>query len=485
MKINLIFMKSRVANRIFYLFIICALLPIGLLAFISLNQLAEDQKKQSFQKLHNVSKNIGMSILEGLSFIQSEMQVVALSSDAKLQTPAFGKLNPKSGFMNQRLLGLTLFEGQKAVKTFMGEPCPYPKMTASDFEHLSSREGVLHIQRVNENSYRMFIILGLSEISHKGTLLVGEINPEYLWEMARGSLPPLTAVHILDSSGMLLFSTSRLSQTTMTEIEKKTDQTSFDRLEWLDNDGTHFASLWSIFLKTSIYSDPWKVIGSQTKDDALAAVNGVRKIIGIILVVTFLVVLFLSSVQIRRNLEPLARLKDGTERVSRGDFESRINVRSGDEFEELAMSFNTMSEQIGRHFVTLNEMTRMITAILTSLDKERIIETVLSNINNVVLCDAVCLTVMEAEANKGLTFFKSNEQEENAGIVKRNATLQSRELKIIDKTTESLMIDSDDEFNDLLSPMKERGCVRFLLLPISNRNRLIGVLTLGYMKQWS
>ena len=35
-------MKSRVANRIFYLFIICALLPIGLLAFISLDQLSKD-----------------------------------------------------------------------------------------------------------------------------------------------------------------------------------------------------------------------------------------------------------------------------------------------------------------------------------------------------------------------------------------------------------------------------------------------------------
>ncbi len=31
MKIDLIFMKSRVANRIFYLFIICALFPIGFL----------------------------------------------------------------------------------------------------------------------------------------------------------------------------------------------------------------------------------------------------------------------------------------------------------------------------------------------------------------------------------------------------------------------------------------------------------------------
>ena len=80
MKSHLSFMKSRVANRIFYLFIICALLPIGLLAFISLDQLAEDQNKESFQKLHQVSKNIGMSILEGLSLIRAEMQIVALQA---------------------------------------------------------------------------------------------------------------------------------------------------------------------------------------------------------------------------------------------------------------------------------------------------------------------------------------------------------------------------------------------------------------------
>ncbi len=63
-------------------------------------------------------------------------------------------------------------------------------MTVTDLRHLSSREGVLQIQRLSENAYRMFIIIGLSEISHKTTLLVGEINPEYLWGMAKGSLPP-------------------------------------------------------------------------------------------------------------------------------------------------------------------------------------------------------------------------------------------------------------------------------------------------------
>ena len=476
-------MKGRVANRLFFIFIICALLPIGLLAFISLDQLAEDQKRESFQKLHHVSKNIGMSILEGISFIQSEMQVVALSKNAKLQTPALEKLNPKSGLRNPRLLGLTLFQGQNAVETFIGEPCPYPKMTASDFGHLSSRQGVLHIQRLNENSYRMFIILSLSEVSQNQTLLVGEINPEYLWEMARGSLPPVTDAFILDSSGTPLFSTSLLSRTAMTEIAKKTEQNSVDRLEWHDNDGTHFASHWSIFLRTSIYSADWKVIVAQTKDEALAAVNRVSKIIILILVVSFLVVLFLSSVQIRRNLAPLARLKEGTLRVSQGDFESRISVRSGDEFEELALSFNTMSEQIGRHFTKLSEMNRMITTILTSLDKEKIIETVLSNTRNIVSCDAVCVTLIESDAKKALIYFKSNAYEETADIVKKHTMIQSQELQKISETSGGLVSDSGGEFNDLLSVMKEQGCINFILLPISSRNRLSGVLTLGYMKQ--
>ncbi len=476
-------MKSRVANRMFYLFIICALLPIGLLAFISLDQLAEDQKKESFQNLHRVSKNIGMSILEGLSLIQSEMRIVALSNNAKLQAPSLEVLNQNGLDRTPRLLGLTLFQGRKAIKTFMGKPRLYPKIAASDFGHLSSSDGLLHIQKLNENSYSLFIIVGLNDVNHKKALLVGEINPEYLWAMARESLPPMTEAYILGSSGTPLFSTSHLPQSTMTEIEEKIGQSSVDRLEWHDKDGTHFASHWSIFLRAPFNSDDWKVIVAQPKDEALAAINRVSKMIILILVVTFLVVLFLSSVQIRRNLEPLARLKEGTHLVSQGDFESRISVRSGDEFEELAMSFNTMSEQIGRHFTKLSEMNRMITTIFTSLDKERIIDTVLSNTRKVVSCDAVCLTLMDSGAKKAMTFFKSDAHEETAGIVKRHTTFQLHELQRIIKTSECLVIDSDGEFNDLLSKMKEQGCIIFVLLPISSRNRLLGVLTLGYIKQ--
>jgi nitrate/nitrite-specific signal transduction histidine kinase len=48
---------------------------------------------------------------------------------------------------------------------------------------------------------------------------------------------------------------------------------------------------------------------------------------------------------IRRNLVPLAKLQQATRRISLGQFQTRVTITSGDEFEELASSFNSMAEQ--------------------------------------------------------------------------------------------------------------------------------------------
>jgi putative nucleotidyltransferase with HDIG domain len=183
-------------------------------------------------------------------------------------------------------------------------------------------------------------------------------------------------------------------------------------------------------------------------------------------------------------LEPLARLKEGTQRVSQGDFQNRIRVRSGDEFEELATSFNTMSEKIGKYFSNLSEMGRMITKILTSLDRERIIQTVLLNARNVVSCDSISLTLIDLQETKmALTFLKSSEYGDTVSIVKRHTIFQLSELQKIGEARGNLIVESDDEFDGLLSTMKDQGCIRFVLLPIIIRNQLSGVLTLGYMEQ--
>ncbi|MBP1728887.1 MAG: cyclic diguanylate phosphodiesterase, partial [Deltaproteobacteria bacterium] len=69
MKTTKSIIHSIVGRRILGLFIACALLPICGLAFLTLRQVSVKLQEESQQRLKQTSKNIAMSILEGLSFI--------------------------------------------------------------------------------------------------------------------------------------------------------------------------------------------------------------------------------------------------------------------------------------------------------------------------------------------------------------------------------------------------------------------------------
>jgi len=66
----------------------------------------------------------------------------------------------------------------------------------------------------------------------------------------------------------------------------------------------------------------------------------------IFFILVFMVVLWLSIVNIRRNLVPIEALKKGAQRIAQTDFSHKVNIQSGDEFEELGGAFNLTSQQL-------------------------------------------------------------------------------------------------------------------------------------------
>ena len=92
---------------------------------------------------------------------------------------------------------------------------------------------------------------------------------------------------------------------------------------------------------------------SQSKADVLAPMSHFKTIFPPIVLMSLLVVLLLSIYSIRKSLVPLELLKNGTRRIAMREFDFRVNVKSGDEFEELAMDFNEMADQLNRQFKTL------------------------------------------------------------------------------------------------------------------------------------
>ena len=122
----------------------------------------------------------------------------------------------------------------------------------------------------------------------------------------------------------------------------------------------------------------------------------------IVMGLSSLAVLLLSMSQIRRSVLPLEELQKATRRIAQRDFTSRVTVNSGDEFEQLAASFNTMatswpSVQRPRHRAEIDR------AVLSATDATAIVDTILGRIRDVFPCSMVSVTLGVPDGAKSLT----------------------------------------------------------------------------------
>jgi signal transduction histidine kinase/HAMP domain-containing protein len=73
----------------------------------------------------------------------------------------------------------------------------------------------------------------------------------------------------------------------------------------------------------------------------------------------------------RRMVQPVRALQAGAERIGSGDLESQIEVKTGDELEELAARFNTMTGQLSESYADLEKKVEVRTAELReALDQQ-------------------------------------------------------------------------------------------------------------------
>ncbi|MCX6688092.1 MAG: SpoIIE family protein phosphatase [Methanoregula sp.] len=81
-----------------------------------------------------------------------------------------------------------------------------------------------------------------------------------------------------------------------------------------------------------------------------------------LVIILLVLVLFISVILARIITRPVESLKVGTEAIGRGDLDYHVTIQTGDEFEELAHSFNTMAADLKKNIENLR---------LTTAEKER------------------------------------------------------------------------------------------------------------------
>ena len=471
------FLRSKFSRRIFLLFILSAVVPVTVIAFLSYTHISTQLNKQSYDQSRIVCKAIGMELYRRLTMARNELAAIGKSLR---KHPIDGK-NLSAGqaqTIAPDIDELTVFPSSGETIHLRGLLDQPPKLSKEQRRQLATGETVIQTQSVRENHLDILLIQQLNNKGHGNDLLVGKVDSDFIWAV-NDLLPTANDLLILSPTGMILHS-SRPSLRAMLPILKLSLLTSISgHLEWdLDGDSNH-ASYWSIFTQDLFSTPNLIVVVSQPESIALTPIKKFRTIYIPLLLLSILGVSFIAAKQIRKKLVPLATLQDATQSIASGNFTGRINITSDDEFATLGDAFNAMASRLETQFTSLATMAEIDRLILSSFDARFIISTVLGRVGELTPCKmAAALELDEGVLNSGKLSIRRNMTE--ASIEEHHVRLSNDEISQLHSTQPHLQCSSDSDCPSYLRTFLHDGVQTLLLFPTLIKQHLSTVLIFGF-----
>jgi putative nucleotidyltransferase with HDIG domain len=385
MRIETTFLRSKVARRIFFLFVSCALLPIFTLAVVSYLQVTSKLRSQSQLELQQASKARGMTILERLETLDAEIQTLALESNG-------GTMGPSAVELGSHFSGITSFRGPAGQTVLAGTALARPGLAPAEIAHLTSGKSLLKTSACGVRSGGCLQLIHLKDPRSIESMIVGQINNDYLWDS--DTLPSSLDLAVFEGSRPLLGPSASAPPlgSPAQQIPGRSDRW----FEWTQRDGVRYeAAYWRLFLVPRFYETPWTIVVSRKRDDVATPAVYFQQTFPLIVLLALWAVTLLSLIQIRRTLVPLEKLKEGTRQLSAQHFDIRVDVQSGDEFQELAASFNAMAGQLGKQFEALKTIHQIDQALLASLDRDGIVDAVLERLPNLLGSECCAIALLD------------------------------------------------------------------------------------------
>jgi len=472
MKLDTTYLRSRLARRIFWLFVACALLPISVLALVSLFSVSNELKEQSQRRLRQACRDEGMVIFERLTLLDANLEMLAAGAAELAEKNAAAS----AATLETHFTGVALVSAGSAPRTLVGQAPSNVDFSKEEWRFLDSGKTLITARECSAAQPCVYLARQLRGRQSGNQAVVAEIRTGFLWNT--DELPAAMDLSVFDESGRVLYS----SRNAALENPQKNGRSSGE-FEWTQGGQSNVGHYWRLPLKAKFLADHWTVVASEEKRAALSSLGSFRQNFGFVLLLALWIVLLLSLVQIRRTLVPLERLQEGTGRIARGDFASRVTVSSQDEFQDLAASFNLMAGRIEtqvRSLKTLNEIDR---AILSSWDMDQIVEVMIARLPDLVPYEAMGISVVNQDKIRNTSTYIAGSR---GRLRVENGEISSEELKALVDNPEGAILDRADLFPRFVRPLVADGMRQFLVVPVLVDGKVAAVLAFGRstQKEW-
>jgi putative nucleotidyltransferase with HDIG domain len=479
MRIETGFLRTRVARRVLGLFILCALLPIVALTVISYATVGRQVVQQSRSRVLETGKTTAQSILERLTFLSGAVEAAATAwGDAGALRPVAAD----SSVLRDRLLGLAVVAQDGARTVLAGAVPRLPALGPGAKDTLAAGGTLLLVTRDDVEPPSLLMTRAVRPGDPAAGIMVAALDIRYVLTGLDGAGVPVDVdLCVFDEELRPLHCTAEDTQPLRRSLEPSLSLADRGLFRWDDDGHRAIAGYRPLFLAAQYDARPWTIVLSQTEASVMAPVTQFKRIFVPVILLALWFVILLSNVQIRRSMAPLVELQAGTRRIAARDFDSRVRIASGDEFEDLGASFNTMAHRLGVQFNTLTAVSEIDRAVLSTLDSDHIVDTVVRRTRDVLACDVVSVAVRRR--NGGDPLWKTVAADPTANSrTTADITISGEELAELEAHPEHFWLPGADAERSYLrrAPFDAREFRSFLVVPVFLKRQVAGVIALGY-----
>ncbi|GMR17048.1 MAG: hypothetical protein BMS9Abin32_101 [Gammaproteobacteria bacterium] len=380
-----------VGRRILSLFLLAGLVPVIFTAYLSYSEVNRGLKQDAFAKLREHARAYGDEVLARLDRADRKAQEIA----AVVRDLGAAELQQRAYLTGDFAAIWSLAPDGLPATVLYGE-VPASAVLPADSARLA--QGGAQLLPVFAAAGPQFVLLRAAAGRATGAgVLAFLLEPDTIWGKL-ANLPYQTSYCAFTVAGRQLHC-MRDSGAGMPESAGAPANLERDRvLEWRAGENLHYAAMWRLSLAGLNGDGDINIVASQPRSYALRSSTDLQRIFLPALGLVALLVAALSFNLISESLLPLRRLIVAARRFAGGKLSTRVRLRTGDEFETLADSFNQMAVRLQRQIGMLKAMSNIDRLILSGADFEAVSEDVIRYLLELAECDAAAVIARDPDS---------------------------------------------------------------------------------------
>ncbi len=467
---------NKVARRIMISFILAALIPIGILGLLSFREVSEQLRDQTAKYIRKNCKDYAMGLIERLNLAESALQMLSIKVEKSSKGFRFINLDNEKNFLDQfanlAIITATGEKTQPLKKTGL-----IPELTHQEIREINSGKTLIKFTASNHpEGDRLWLAIKLVENRHEIGVLMAELKPEYVWDSE--NIDP-NDLWVTGDAGRLLFA-SKPGFNLPPEIRSQLSRTNSGQFSLKSGEDPYVGVYWKIPMKGMFSTADMTIVLAQPESLAFDAIKQFGKIYPPVIALAVLIIAFFITRLVIKYLSPLEQLKAATLRIAGGDFVSRVNIDSHDEFEALADSFNEMTRRLRSQFDILSTMAEIDRHILSSLNAEDIVETALTRLPSILFCDLISIARVDPETYRVSDIHTQRLGQKTQTVTEAVKLGLEDVMDLVAMQDDVIETDKNGKLSAYLQLFGDIGTWRYLIVPVVVNGTLSSMICLGY-----